>query len=193
MAALGTKAIIFDCFGVLYTDTKQSLLDIVAPERRQELHDLFTGNNYGLFGRQVYLERVAEIVGKSVNDVTEYIAHEHELNNTLIELISEQLRPQYQIGLLSNIGREWMDDFFSKHQLHDLFDEVVLSGDEGVAKPNPAIYELIASRLGASTGECLMIDDIVDNCAGAEFAGMEAIHFTSNPELLDTLYERHIL
>ena len=94
MAAPGTKAIIFDCFGVLYTDTKQSLLDIVAPERRQELHDLFTGNNYGLFGRQAYLERVAEIVGKSVNEVAEYIAHEHQLNNALIELRSEQLRPQ---------------------------------------------------------------------------------------------------
>lgn len=193
MAVPASKAVIFDCFGVLYTDTKQSLLDIVPPSRRQELHDLFTGNNYGLFGRQAYLERVAAIVGISAGEVADYIAHEHQLNTSLVELIRTQLRPRYKIGLLSNIGREWMDDFFSKHELHDLFDEVVLSGEEGIAKPNPAIFELTASRLGVAPGECLMIDDIADNCAGAEFAGMEAVQYVSNPELLDAFYERGIL
>jgi HAD superfamily hydrolase (TIGR01509 family) len=193
MAVPGIKAVIFDCFGVLYVDTKQSLLDIVDANRRQELHDLYTGNNYGLFGRQAYLERVGEIVGMSAEKVAEYVAHEHRLNEPLIELIREQLRPEYKIGLLSNIGREWMDDFFTKHQLHELFDDVVLSGEEGITKPNPAIFELAASRLGVATGECMMIDDIADNCAGAEFAGMEAIQFVSNPELLEALHEKHIL
>lgn len=193
MAVPATEAIIFDCFGVLYTDTKQSLLDIVAADRRQELHDLFTGNNYGLFDKQSYLQRVAAIVGRRVDEVAGYIAREHALNAPLVELIRDRLRRRYKIGLLSNIGREWMDDFFSVHELHDLFDDVVLSGEEGIAKPNTAIFELAAARLSVPTNACLMIDDIEDNCAGAAFAGMEAIRFTSNPELLDKLAQREIV
>jgi HAD superfamily hydrolase (TIGR01509 family) len=193
MAAPGIKAVIFDCFGVLYTDSKRSLLDIVPANRRQELHDLFTSNNYGYFDKRTYLSQVAEIVGRSEKEIADYVAHEHQLNTTLTTLIREELKPAYKVGLLSNIGREWMDDFFSKHQLHELFDEVVLSGEEGVTKPSPVIFELMASRLGLSTNECLMIDDILENCEGEERAGMESIHYTSNTELLDYLYHQGIL
>lgn len=193
MAAPDVKAVIFDCFGVLYTDSKQSLLDIVAQDRRQELQDLFTSNNYGYFGRQEYLRQAAEIVGRTETEVAEYIAHEHHLNTTLVTLISEQLKSEYRIGLLSNIGREWIDDFFSRHQLHELFDEVVLSGEEGLTKPHPAIFELIASRLGLEPADCVMIDDIPENCQGAEMAGMQAIHYVSNQQLLEELYRLRIL
>ena len=187
MAAQDIKAVIFDCFGVLYTDSKQSLLDIVSPERRQELHDVFTANNYGLFGRKAYLDQVAEIVGKPVDEVAEYIAHEHHLNRKLVAYITDQLKDVYKIGMLSNIGREWIDSFFTKHQLHELFDEVVLSGEEGIVKPNPAIFELAAARLGVEPSQCIMIDDIPENCDGAIEAGMVGIHFQSNAQLLDDL------
>lgn len=193
MAAPDVKAVIFDCFGVLYTDSKQSLLDIVPRDRRQELQDLFTSNNYGYFGRQEYLTQAAEIVGRTEAEVADYIAHEHHLNTTLVTLISEQLRSEYKIGLLSNIGREWIDDFFSRHQLHELFDEVVLSGEEGLTKPHPAIFELIASRLGLEPADCVMIDDIPENCEGAEMAGMQAIHYLSNQQLLEELYRLRVL
>jgi putative hydrolase of the HAD superfamily len=193
MAAPGIKAVIFDCFGVLYTDSKRSLLDIVPADKRQELHDLFTSNNYGFFDRQEYLSRVADIVQISEHEVARYIAQEHHLNEPLVTLIQEQLKDNYRIGLLSNIGREWIHDFFSRHQLHEMFDEVVLSGEEGVSKPNPAIYELMASRLGLATGDCLMIDDIADNCEGAEIAGMQCIHYLSNDQLLDALYGCKVL
>lgn len=193
MAAPGIKAVIFDCFGVLYTDSKRSLLDIVPADKRQELHDLFTSNNYGFFDRQEYLGRVAGIVQISEREVAQYIAHEHHLNEPLVTLIHEQLKEKYRIGLLSNIGREWIHDFFSRHQLHEMFDEVVLSGEEGVSKPNPVIYELMASRLGLATGDCLMIDDIADNCEGAEIAGMQSIHYLSNDQLVEALYEHKLL
>lgn len=193
MVAPGIKAIIFDCFGVLYTDSKRSLLDIVPKDRYVELHDLFTGNNYGLFDRREYIRRVAEIVGISETEVTSYIAKEHVLNGKLVELISEQLKGECRIGLLSNIGREWINDFFSTHQLHELFDGVVLSGEEGIAKPHPDIFTLTASRLGVAPSECLMIDDIEANCEGAQLAGMESIQFRSNDQLLDELYRLKIL
>lgn len=192
MAAPDIKAIIFDCFGVLYTDTKVSLLEKVAPERRRELDDLFTSNNYGYFDRTSFVKQVADITGLTIAEVELYIAKEHHLNTELVSFIQTELRPGYKIGLLSNIGREWIDSFFDAHQLHDLFQAVVLSGEEGVTKPHPAIYELMAARLALKTEQCVMIDDIKANCQGAEMAGMAAVHFTSNDQLLKKLHGLHL-
>lgn len=187
------KAIIFDCFGVLYVDSKKSLLAQVPFEKQKDLADVFMSNNYGFFGREDYLKRVADVTGMTVAEVSNYMAGEHRLNAPLVSLITEQLRPRYKLGLLSNIGREWINDFFTKHQLHDYFDEVVLSGEEGITKPNPAIFELMASRLGLDPSECLMIDDIEENCEGAEMAGMQAICYHNNEQLLDELYALKII
>lgn len=192
MAAQDVRAVIFDCFGVLYLDTTTSILSRVTAEKRQEASDIFMANNYGHFTRDEYVEQMAALTGLSEHDIENYIAKEHHLNAQLVTLISESIRPLFKVGLLSNIGRGWIDDFFTAHQLHDLFDEVVLSGEEGVTKPHPAIYQLMAERLALRPEECVMIDDVEANCEGAEMAGMSAIHFTSNDQLLDDLYKMHI-
>lgn len=193
MAVADFDAVIFDCFGVLYTDAKQSIMTLAPKDRHKELADIFTSNNYGYLDRSTYVSRVAEVLQMSIEEVNSYMIHEHTLNQPLVTLITEQLKPTYKIGMLSNIGRDWIDDFFSKHQLHSLFDEVVLSGEENLAKPHPAIFTLIAARLGVEPSRCLMIDDIAENCEGAEIAGMSAIHFTSNAQLLDELYAKALI
>lgn len=57
---------------------------------------------------------------------------------------------------------------------YDFFDARVFSCDEGLAKPEAAIYELAASRLGLDPSECLMVDDKAVNVEGARKAGMHA-------------------
>lgn len=189
MAALELKAVVFDCFGVMYTDSQRSLLDVADKDQVSELADIFMSNNYGYFSKEEYLERIATTLQMTVDQVREYIAHEHVLNTDLVTFIDEQLKGRFKVGLLSNIGREWIDSFFSRHQLHDLFDEVVLSGEEGMTKPHPEIFRLMAARLNLDTWDCLMIDDIADNCEGAIDAGMSAIRYETNRQLFDKLHE----
>jgi epoxide hydrolase-like predicted phosphatase len=182
MAAQATKAIIFDCFGVLYLDVKQSLLNTLPADRAEQLADVFTQNNYGMMTREEYVKTVSDISGMSPEEFESFTAFEHRLNMVLVDMI-RTLKKDYKIGLLSNIGRGWIQEFFDANQLHDLFDEVVLSGEEGITKPHPHIYELMASRLGLPTEACLMIDDIEANCAGADAAGMKSIHFVNNQQV----------
>jgi 2-haloacid dehalogenase len=63
------------------------------------------------------------------------------------------------------------------------FRDIVVSGDERVVKPDPAIYRLLLDRNGLEAASCLFIDDSPKNVAGAEAVGMKAHHFTS-PEAL---------
>jgi len=55
-----------------------------------------------------------------------------------------------------------------------LFDETLISGDVGVAKPDATAFVLAATRLGVEPSACLMIDDQPQHVAGAQAAGLRA-------------------
>ena len=64
-----------------------------------------------------------------------------------------------------------------------LFRDIVVSGDEKLLKPEPAIFELLARRNGIDLTDSLFIDDSLKNVKGAEAVGMKGHHFTT-PESL---------
>jgi HAD superfamily hydrolase (TIGR01509 family) len=180
------RGIIFDCFGVLHLDVSSAYF-ANFPHLREELHDLNIRADHGFIGREDYLLEAARIIGKSAEEVQHGIATENTLNKPLVNYIKTTLKSQYKIGMLSNVGRGWINDFFSEHELHDLFDEVILSSEEGIIKPNPLIFERTAERLGLLPQECVMIDDRAENCRGAEAVGMKAIDFEENGQVLARL------
>jgi 2-haloacid dehalogenase len=59
------------------------------------------------------------------------------------------------------------------------FEGVVVSGEEKVLKPDPAIYRTLLERHGLAAGDCLFIDDSPKNVDGARAVGMHAHHFTA--------------
>lgn len=180
------RGIIFDCFGVLHLDVTSAYF-ANFPHLRVELHDLNIRADHGFVSKDDYLAEAAAIIGNSIDEVRHGIATENTVNKPLVEYIRTNLKPHYTIGMLSNVGRGWINDFFSEHELHDLFDEVVLSSEEGIIKPNPLIFERVAERLGLLPQECAMIDDRPENCKGAESVGMKAIDFNDNEQLITSL------
>jgi len=62
---------------------------------------------------------------------------------------------------------------------HTMFDLYINSAEVGLAKPDPAIYELALTRLDVAPGEAIFIDDNVDNAHAAARLGIQAIHFDS--------------
>lgn len=180
------RGIIFDCFGVLYTDASEAYFSRF-PDLQDDLYDLNKMSDHGFIDRKEYIARVAEITGISEQATGVAFMHEFVANTPLIEYIRRELKPRYKIGLLSNIGRDWMQDFFDEHQLHDLFNVVILSHEEGIAKPNPLIFERMATRLGLLPEECLMIDDREENCQGAASIGMKMHCYTNYDTLMTAL------
>jgi 2-haloacid dehalogenase len=74
-----------------------------------------------------------------------------------------------------------------------LFDDVVVSGVEGVAKPDPAIFAILARRLGQPLDGVVFVDDAEANVAAARAAGMDAVRFTDADALLVELRHRGLL
>jgi putative hydrolase of the HAD superfamily len=75
-------------------------------------------------------------------------------------------------GLISNsmgAGR------YDRSTFPELFDGVVISGEVGMHKPQPEIFLLGAERAGVAAGDCVFVDDLRQNCEGAEAVGMTAV------------------
>jgi len=75
-------------------------------------------------------------------------------------------------GLVSN---SWSTSHYDRDLLARLFDIAVISAEVGLHKPQPEIYLLASKRLGVEPEQCVFIDDLRENCAGAEAVGMTAI------------------
>jgi 2-haloacid dehalogenase len=65
----------------------------------------------------------------------------------------------------------------------DWFDGLVVSGREGVCKPDPRIYRILFERHALVPGDTLFIDDSARNIAAAQAAGMQTIHFVEGVDL----------
>jgi putative hydrolase of the HAD superfamily len=75
-------------------------------------------------------------------------------------------------GLVSNSMGEGRYD---RGAFPELFDGVVISGEVGMHKPQPEIFKLGCERIGLPPEECVFVDDLRENCEGAEAVGMRAI------------------
>ena len=77
------------------------------------------------------------------------------------------------------VSNSWGVERYPTALFPELFDGVVLSGEEGTRKPSKRMYELGAERAGAALSDCVFVDDLPFNLVPAEELGMAVVHHTS--------------
>ena len=93
-------------------------------------------------------------------------------------------------GLISNSwGGNYGEGGYQREMFDELFDEVVISGEVGLRKPQPEIYLLAAERLKAEPAECVFVDDFKVNADGAVAVGMRGIQHRNAEETIPQLEE----
>lgn len=173
------RALIFDCFGVLYTGSFGALREMCPPERWRDAEDLNKQADYGYISRADYLIQMAEVVGVEPEALDKLLMQRHVRNTALLEYVATA-RQQYKTAFLSNVSDGLINRLFTQREMDELFDEVIISSEEGIVKPHPGIYTLAATELGLHPEECIMVDDLSSNCEGAEMAGMWAVQHVRN-------------
>lgn len=88
-----------------------------------------------------------------------------------------RLREDFKTGLLSNAFSDLRRVVTETWKFADAFDEMVISAEVGLVKPDPRIYHLALERLGAPPEAAVFIDDFAPNVEGARAVGLNAIHF----------------
>ncbi|MBX7550431.1 HAD-IA family hydrolase [Streptomyces sp. NPDC004232] len=82
------------------------------------------------------------------------------------------------VGLMSNMVPAWDAHWRRVVAPEGLFKDLVMSFEVGSRKPEPGIFRVAEERTGFQPHECVLVDDIEKNCAGAREAGWHAIHYT---------------
>jgi putative hydrolase of the HAD superfamily len=112
-------------------------------------------------------------------------AADEALNEGVLNLI-HRLRSDYKLAVLSNAPPR-LSKWLANWEIRDLFDIVVCSGDEGMVKPDPAIFQLTLARLEVEPGEAVFIDDTFGHVEAARSLGIHGIHFTTAEALVEEL------
>ncbi|WP_287979462.1 MULTISPECIES: HAD family phosphatase [unclassified Sphingomonas] len=105
--------------------------------------------------------------------------------HALIDELHDRGVPLFAI---TNFSHEFWPPFRAREAaMFDRFRDVVVSGDEKMVKPDPAIYRLALDRFGLAAEDTVFIDDNVANIAGANGVGLIGLHFTGEPKLRQEL------
>jgi len=102
---------------------------------------------------------------------------EFEVHDEVVARIESLRAEGYSIGLLTNSFKEFRA-LLERHVDFSLFDVVVDSSEVGHRKPEPAIYAVVAERLGVDPEQIVYLDDFAANLDGAGAAGWSTIHVT---------------
>jgi 2-haloacid dehalogenase len=102
-----------------------------------------------------------------------------------VEILRELHAASIPVLALTNWSAETFPIALERFDFLDLFEDIIVSGEEGVAKPDPEIFEILEERIShlGSLDDCVFIDDSLANVAAAQESGLDAIHFT-DPEHL---------
>lgn len=101
----------------------------------------------------------------------------------MVDLIAELERDGVPLFAITNFGAEFWADFRPTARLMEPFRDILVSGEEKLAKPDPAIFTRAIARFGVDPARSLFIDDRADNVAAAESVGLIGHHFTDAARL----------
>ena len=128
---------------------------------------------------QLYGSRWIEMIGGQIDGT--------------VEILAALKRKGLPLFVLSNWSTETYPYVYQRFEFLKWFDIVILSGEEKVVKPDPAIFRVLLNRIAYQAEQCLFIDDVADNTHSAEQLGFQTIHFTSAENLQLELQEKKLL
>jgi 2-haloacid dehalogenase len=167
----------------VFLDTVFTMEDNMELDRGTPLHDVASAvalrHPHQRDLVMAFADRWLETLG-GVIDGTVQILDELSLNGV----------PLYA---LSNWGRDTFAMIEPNYSFFELFDGMVISGREGVIKPDPAIFDLLCSRYTFEPEDAVFIDDSGANIAAAMSLGFDAILFEQPDRLRQQLLERNLL
>jgi 2-haloacid dehalogenase len=108
----------------------------------------------------------------------------------LVDALHMRGVPLYAI---TNFSADFWPPFRALQPVFDVFRDIVVSGDELLYKPQPAIFALAARRFGHAPAKMLFIDDNAANIASARECGWQVHHFRDAPTLAADLRERGLI
>lgn len=138
--------------------------EALALLRRLETGSIGDGEFEGAFGAKLGISGTDGLIDRMFAEMQPL--------EPMVELVRALGATQLSTGLVSN---SWSTGHYDRELLDALFDFTLISGEIGLHKPQREIYERAAAAAGVEPEACIFVDDLAENCEGAEAVGMTAV------------------
>jgi 2-haloacid dehalogenase len=202
---MAVTAVVFDVGKVLVEWAPHYLYDKLIPdavERAAFLRDVVTTAwHFQHDAGRPFVETSAELIAEFPQHRALIEAWGPRFNETIprlipgmADLVVELAARNVPLFAITNFSGEFWKPFVAREAaLFAPFRDIVVSGDEKMMKPDPAIYRLALRRFGLAADEGMFIDDNLANVRGAEAEGFVGHHFVDAPTLRADLTARGLL
>ena len=179
-------------FRRLITDAAERawFMETVIPLEWHGQHDAGRGAAEMIAERSAQFPDHAHLIEAWLSHFNETIPGPVPGSNAIVADLHARGVPLYAI---TNFGADTWAGFAPNWPLRDRFIDIVVSGTEKLAKPDPAIYALAEARFGPAASAMLFVDDSLANVASARECGWHAHHFVNAETLRADLTERGLL
>lgn len=182
------RAVVFDVGEVLFHWDMRALFSQVIEDAARLEHFMDNVLTLGFHFRHDAGEELADLVAELTAKHPEYAhaidAYACRFNETITgpvagsrELVERLSECGVPIFGLTNFSKAFWAQFRPSQVVFDHFADILVSGEEKLAKPDPAIYRLAEQRFGFTGTELIFADDREENIAAARACGWRAHHF----------------
>lgn len=188
--------LLVDWGGVLTSNLFESFRDFcvragIEPQKLREsfganpdFRELLIALEKGELGEEVFETRLAPLLGVEPSGLIDGLFAGVRADDAMLGAVRRARDAGVRTGLISN---SWGVHRYPHELFEELFDGIVISGEEGIRKPSQRMYELGAARAGVKPHACVYVDDLPFNLPPAEGLGMATIHHTSAEQTIPEL------
>lgn len=192
---MGISAVVFDVGNVLYRWDPRFLYErLIDDDRALDafLRDVVTPAwHFQHDAGRRFADTSAELIARHPEHRALILAWAERFTETIpgpvagmAELVERLDARGVPLFAITNFSAEFWPPFRAREAaMFDRFRGILVSGEEGLIKPDPAIFRLALERFGLAPGSAVFIDDVPANVAAAQSNGFRAIHFTGAADL----------
>jgi putative hydrolase of the HAD superfamily len=130
-----------------------------------------------------YVASVLNLTDAQAEELQQDFWSGDRVDAALVQFIRD-LRPRHKTAILSNAWSGAREAITNKFDLGDAVDAIIISAEEGIAKPDARIYRITAERLGVRPEESVFVDDVKENVDAARALGMRGVQFKDTPQAI---------
>ncbi|NNC73606.1 MAG: HAD family phosphatase [Sphingomonadaceae bacterium] len=202
---MAIRAVVFDVGNVLYDWHPRYLYEklIDDPVELDRIVSVVMSNewHWALDHGRVWADIEPDLIAKFPDDADYIRAWGSRFGESIgdpipgmHEIVRELDAADVPIFGITNFPGEFWTPFRAKEaEIFDRFANIVVSGEEGIAKPDPAIFQLALKRFGLGPGEGLFLDDLASNAEASEREGFAGHHFRDAETAYADLVRRGLL
>ena len=182
------QGIIFDFYGVICTEIGMPWFKkYFPPDISSVMKDRYCQPaDLGTLSETAFFEELGTVAHQSGAAVRAEWLSRVSIDQSVLSLMSK-LKPTYKLGLLSNSQSQLIREILSAHELEHFFDEIVVSSEIGMIKPDPNIFRSMLAKLEVESNQAVFIDDNLHNVTAAEHVGIKSFLFTESKKLEEDL------